>query len=96
MWRDPMDELIADLEQFAGPARGGRNDAFVELQLETQQYLMALMNDPDAPVVPQTAEERKHHERLINRLVGRDEDVGPLTDRSKQRRGVAEQPKSQF
>ncbi len=95
MWRDPMDELIADLEQFAAPERGGRGEALVELQLDIQRSLMEWMNDPDAPVVPKTEEERRHHEGLINRLVGRDEDAGPLPGRSTQRRGVAVVPKPQ-
>ncbi len=96
MWRDPMDELIADLETVAAPERGTRTEALVELQRDTTRCLMALMNDPDAPVVPQTAEERRHYEGLINRLVGRDEDAGPLPGRSTQSRGVADKPKSQF
>ncbi len=96
MWRDPMDELIADLEQFAAPERGTRAEALVELQRDTKRCLMAWMDDPDAPVVPQTDEERKHFERLINRLVGREEDAGPLPGRSTEKRGVAEKPKSQF
>jgi len=86
-----MDELIADLEQFAAPERGGRGEALVELQLDIQRSLMAWMDDPDAPVVPQTDAERKHYERLINRLVGRDEDAGPLPGRFALRRGVADE-----
>ena len=91
MWRDPMDELIADLEQFAAPERGTRAEAFVELQRDAKRCLMAFMDDPDAPVVPQTDAERKHYERLINRLVGRDEDAGPLPGRSTLRRGVVDE-----
>ncbi len=91
MWRDPMDELIADLETVAAPERGTRSEALVELQRDAKRCLMAWMDDPDAPVVPQTAEERRHYEGLINRLVGRDEDAGPLPRRSAPRREVADE-----
>ena len=47
------------------------------------------MDDPDAPV---TEDERRHQLRLINRLVGRYEDAGPLPDRPTPTRGGDELP----
>ena len=84
MWHDPMDELIADLEQVAPPERsqfGGNSEDFIEVQ-KLSAYILRRVDEAyaDNPVDPndpkvQRAAENMH--RAMNRYVGRPEDWTP-------------------
>ena len=83
MWTDPMDELIADLEQIAPPEQGqygGGQDTLAELQLWTGRYLRrADANYPDGPdfTDPEVQRECEHMGRAMRRYVGRQEEERP-------------------
>ena len=77
MWHDPMDELIADLEQIAPPEQGkygGGQQALTAVQHWAQVILRSATTDPDDPELKQAAE---YGRRAMNRLVGRPEDWTP-------------------
>ena len=77
MWRDPMDELIEDLEQIAPPERpkyGGGQEALTDVQHWVQVILRSDHVDPDDPELKHAAEKGR---RAMNRLLGRPEDLTP-------------------
>ncbi len=83
MWRDPMDELIADLEQVAPPEKskfGGNSEDFVEWQKWSCRLLRRFEDaypdevDRDDPEVQREA---RNMDRAMNRYVGRPEDWTP-------------------
>ena len=83
MWRDPMDELIADLEQVAPPERskfGGNPEDFVEWQKWNTRLLRrfedAYPDDVDYDD-PEVQREARNARRAMNRYVGRPEDWTP-------------------
>ena len=85
MWRDPMDELIADLEQFAAPEPskfkfGGDPKDLVEWQLCNARLLRraedAYPDDVDYDD-PEVQRDLRNMDRAMNRYVGRPEDWTP-------------------
>ena len=85
MWRDPMDELIADLEQIAPRERskfGGNSEDFTEWQLCNARLLRradaAYPDDVDQDD-PEVQREARNMRRAMNRYVGRPEDWTPPT-----------------
>ena len=87
MWRDPMDELIADLEQVAPPEPskfkfGGNPKDFVEVQKWTTRLLRraddAYPDDVEQDD-PEVQREVRNACRAMNRYVGRPEDWTPPT-----------------
>ncbi len=83
MWRDPMDELIADLEQIAPRERskfGGNSEDFTEWQQCSARLLRrfedAYPGDVDQDD-PEVQREARNMCRAMNRYVGRPEDWTP-------------------
>ncbi len=83
MWRDPMDELIADLEQIAPPEPskfGGNSKDLVEVQQCNARLLRrfedAYPNEVDWDD-PEVQREARNMCRAMNRYVGRPEDWTP-------------------
>ena len=83
MWRDPMDELIADLETVAPPERskfGGNPEDLVEWQKWSTRVLRrfedAYPDDVDQDD-PEVQREARNARRAMNRYVGRPEDWTP-------------------
>ncbi len=83
MWRDPMDELIANLEQVASPARsrfGGNSQDLVEWQ-QCRARLLRRFEDAYPGDVdyddPEVQREARNARRAMNRYVGRPEDWTP-------------------
>lgn len=83
MWTDPLDDLIADLEQIAPPEPGqygGGQEALTELQHWTARVLRRLDDTyPDGPdfTDPDVQRECEHMGRAMNRYLGRPEDWTP-------------------
>ncbi len=83
MWRDPMDELIADLERIVPPERqtfGGGHDVMTEMQL-CDDYMLRRADEayPDGPPEddPELQEWAERRRRATNRWLGRPDDWTP-------------------
>ena len=83
MWIDPMDELIADLEQVAPPERstfGGNSEDLTEWQTWSAR-LHRRVEDAYPEEVdyddPEVQREVRNMGRAMNRYVGRPEDWTP-------------------
>ena len=83
MWRDPMDELIADLEQVAPPEPspfGGNKKDLVEWQKWACRLLRrveAAYPDEVDQDDPEVQRETRNACRAMNRYVGRPEEWTP-------------------
>ena len=83
MWRDPMDELIADLEQIAPRERskfGGNPEDFTEWH-QCSARLLRRFEDAYPDKIdydnPEVQREARNMCRAMNRYVGRPEDWTP-------------------
>ena len=83
MWRDPMDELIADLEQVESPEKskfGGNPEDYTDWQKWNTRLVRrfedAYPDDVDYDD-PEVQREARNARRAMNRYVGRPEDWTP-------------------
>ena len=83
MWVDPLDELIADLEEIAPPEQpkyGGGYEALTEVQhwaavlLRRADAVYPNLGDPDDTEIKEAVEKGR---RAMNRYIGRPEDWTP-------------------
>ena len=84
MWVDPLDQLIADLEEIAPPEQGkygGGQEAFNEMQHWQHCILRRIIAaEPDGEIDqddPEVQREREGFHRVLNRFLGRPDDWTP-------------------
>ena len=82
MWRDPMDELIADLEEIAPPEQPNFYDR--EAMVEVHYWAARIVRrgedaypDPVDQDDPEVQREAENMGRAMNRALGRPEDWTP-------------------
>ena len=80
MWRDPLDELIEDLERIVPPEKptfGSVQDAILDIQFAMARILRDDDEDGGDADSPEIEAAGRQLRRAMNRLLGRDDDAPP-------------------